>query len=145
MIGALVAFVTALSPASAAADPGPPRPVLRSGADRLVAARGSFCWADPPDAEGRQRMVCADGPLRVPARALRIGPGLRVSVALRTATDSLSAWIRGRSKRLLVRRVDERRFVVRLPAQVDRDRPVLHLLARYPRGSGVFGARLRLP
>jgi hypothetical protein len=64
---------------------------------------------------------------------------------MRTATDSLSASLRGREGRLRVRRVgdSERRFVVRLPRRFG-TAPVLDLFARYPQGDGFFGARLRL-
>jgi hypothetical protein len=64
---------------------------------------------------------------------------------MRTATDALSASLRGREGRLRVRRVgdSERRFVVRLPRRFGK-RPVLDLFARYPQGDGFFGARLRL-
>ena len=64
---------------------------------------------------------------------------------MRTATDSLSASLRGRAGRLRVRRVgdSQRRFVVRLPRRFGKA-PVLDLFARYSQGDGFFAARLRL-
>ena len=66
-------------------------------------------------------------------------------VDMRTVTESLTATVRGRRGRLRVRPAggSRERFVVRMPQRFGK-RPVLDLFARYPRGDGSFGARLRL-
>ena len=78
--------------------------------------------------------------------SLLVTPGGRIRVDMRRRADSLGAWLRGGRdpRRLRVRRLDSAHFTIRVPAGMARPR-VLDLLARYPRGDGAFGARLRIP
>jgi hypothetical protein len=124
----------------------PPLPVLHSRGESLTAAFGTSCWLFPPDENGYQQDLCADGPAPVTEDSLPVRPHGRVRIDMRTRTDSLFVSVRGRHGRLRVRRASDsrRRFVVRLPRHL-RDGAVLDLLGRYPQGDGAFGARLRVP
>jgi hypothetical protein len=127
---------------------GPPSPVLHSRGDHVTAARGSYCWAGETDANGLQPYTCADVPAPAPVseRALPVRRGGRVRVDMRTDTDSLTATVRGRQRKLPVEPAGDskRWFVVRLPQRIKQD-AVLDLFARYPKGSGSFGTQLSTP
>jgi hypothetical protein len=133
--------LVAVAGAAAAAAYGPPAPVLHSRGEGLTAARGSYCWVTPG------RGVCAETtPPPVTARSLPVRSRGRVRIDMRIETDRLFVSLRGRRGRLRLHRANgsQRRFVARLPRHVE-DGAVLDLSARYPQGSGAFGARLRTP
>jgi hypothetical protein len=115
----------------------PPRPVLRASGERLVMARGSFCWSAPPVG------LCVDTLAPITTKALPVRRGGRVRMNMRLATDTLHATLRGRSGELNITRRSRTRFAVWLPRHMKR-RPVLDLFATYPQGDGAFGARLRV-
>jgi len=127
---------------------GPPSPVLHSQGDQVTAGRGSYCWAGETDANGLEPYVCGDtfAPAPVSKRALQVRRLGRVRVDMRTATDSLTATLRGRRGELEVTAVGDskRWFVVQLPWRL-RQEPVLDLRADYPKGDGSFGALLKPP
>jgi hypothetical protein len=117
--------------------PAPPKPVLRTGHERLVMARGSYCWSRPPVG------ICVDTRPPVTEKALDVGREREVGVDLGIDVDLLGASMRDGPRNLRVEPVNEskRRFVVRLPQRL-KHRAVLELFARYPQGDGSFGARL---
>jgi hypothetical protein len=118
---------------------GPPRPVLRAGHDRLVMARGSYCWTKPPVG------LCVDTLPPTTKDALHASRGGKVRVDMRTDSELPNASIRRGPRDLKVERVGQskRRYVVQLPRRM-RHRAVLELFARYPEGDGSFGGRLRV-
>jgi hypothetical protein len=117
----------------------PPKPLLEVAGERLVMARGSYCWTRPPVG------LCVDTKSPTTEDALDVRDDGQVRVDMRIGVDLLNASIRWGPQHLRVRRVggSERRFVIRLPIQANR-RPVLELFARYPQGDVSFGARLRI-
>lgn len=129
-------FAALLEPPPPAA---PPKPVLRAGGERLVMARGSYCWSTPPVG------LCVDTLAPVTAKALAVRRGGRLRVDTRLDADVLIASIRRGQRGLHAKRAhgSRRRFVVRLPRRL-KSRAVLELFVRYPQGDGNFGARLRL-
>lgn len=124
---------------------GPPSPGVSSEGVEATAARGSYCWAGEAEANGLEPYSCADapGPPAPPDRALGVAAGARVTVDMRTETESLTATLRGHDAQLAVAG-SQRRFVVRLPSRLGRE-SVLDLQARYPKGSGSFAVRLSAP
>ena len=117
----------------------PPKPVLRAGHDRLVMARGSYCWSRPPVG------LCVDGIPPLTEDALDVRRGGEVRVDMQMGAALVDASIRAGPRDLRVERVAEskRRFVVRLPSHL-KHRVVLELFARYPQGDGAFAGRLRV-
>jgi hypothetical protein len=117
----------------------PPKPVLRAGHDRLVMARGSYCWTRPPVG------LCVDGIPALTDDPLDVRRGGKVRVDMRMGANLLDASIRGGPRDLRVESVGDskRRYVVRLPRRLEH-RAVLELFARYPQGDGAFAGRLRV-
>jgi hypothetical protein len=136
---ALVAALAFLLAQPATVPRSPPKPVLRAGGERLVMARGSYCWNTPPFG------ICADTKPPITARGLPVRCGGRVRLNTRLETNLVAASIRGGRRNLRVEPVDEsqRRFVIHLRRRMKR-RAVLDLYVRYPQGDGSFGARLRV-
>jgi hypothetical protein len=122
---------------SAPPPPAPPKPVLRAGGGRLVMARGSYCWSNPPVG------LCVDTKPPTTGAALVVRRDGQVRVDMRIAADVLDASIRGGVQHLRPQRVGDsgRRLVIRLPRGMTRQ-AVLDIFARYPQGDSAFGARL---
>lgn len=141
LLAVALAIATYGVPQVLASHERPPRPVVKNHLDRTKAERGSYCWAQGDSGQ------CADYafPPLPTDRTVRFHPGERVRVNLRYPARILHVERRNGDNlhEHPVPDTNRRRWRFEVPSDIDHSMGI-YLFARYDKGDGVFGVRLKL-